>query len=64
MNEVGNILVTENKDLPSLPYTIQRVNVWGISDGTLSADNPCDNDQYTLIEQHNGVNVYRPKEQA
>lgn len=37
MNEVGNILVIENRDLPDR-----------------------NNDQYTLIEQRDGVNVYRP----
>lgn len=64
MQDVGNIIVTPNKDLPSYPYTIQRVNTWGISDGTLVEENTyANNDNYELVEQQNGANVYKPKQQ-
>lgn len=58
--ENANVIVEHSTDLAEYPYTIKKVNVWGVSDGTLSTDNPFSNDaNYELVQQIDGANVYR-----
>lgn len=57
-----DVIVEHNTELQQLPYTVRKMNAWGLSDGTLSAsDFIAKDDTYTLTEQVDGANIYTSK---
>lgn len=57
----GTVIVEIHHDMPSYPYSVRRVNSWGLSSGTLYTTNPlADDPNYDLVCQMATANIYQP----
>lgn len=57
-----DVVVEHNNDMQTFPYTIKKMNAWGLSDGTLSETNPLAGDSdYELVMQVEQANIYIKK---